>query len=40
MFNYVIKDDVKLYKLVLTIALFKSTIKKASAATSTLIAAD
>jgi hypothetical protein len=36
MFNYLIKDDVKMYNLVLIVALFKIAIKRAKAATSPL----
>ena len=36
-FNYIIKDNIKIYKLVLTITLFKSIIKKTNIIISNLI---
>jgi hypothetical protein len=38
-FNYLIKDDIKIYNLVLIVALFKIAMKRAKAAISPLIPA-
>jgi hypothetical protein len=38
-FNYLIKDNIKIYNLILIVALFKIAIERAKAATSPLMPA-